>query len=201
MQHGKREIRYRDLKLKIGIGILIGIYWIGVFALVQNQNQNSNFETRIENKELIFYETKTAQESKSVDEILIEKANLIPFFYLSESDKYIATCIVAGEAEGENYEGKLAVAQVILNSMIYEDCGIENVKWKFDGWNPKLESKNPELWAECRRAVDAAFDDGDRVTDEFILWFYNRNAMYSRFHESQKWAIDIGNHSFFAPNW
>lgn len=201
-------------KLKIQIQILICILWTTFLILnfeLENQNQNLNLKMdkafmindiicHIDSKN--DYESKLAinKTSSSILDEMSNPQNLNPFFDLTNQEKYILTCIVAGEAEGEDYEGKLAVAQCLLDSIVYENCDPIDIKWKFDGYNSKLEKTNPILWKECSDAITEIFDYGNRICNDLILWFYNRNIMYSTFHESQKFLFTIGNHSFFTLN-
>ena len=46
-------------------------------------------------------------------------------------------------------------------------------------------------------AVSAVFDNGDFVTDEPILYFYNPSIVYSSWHEAQKYWKTLYNHKFF----
>ncbi len=145
------------------------------------------------------YKGKLIQDEYETEDAILESI-VVPINMLCEFDFHTATSIVAGEAKGEPYEGKLAVAQCIYDSMIYESTDVNGIKFKFDGWEPSLENSNPELWAECMQAVDDVFNQGIRVSDEPLLWFYNRNKMYSSFHESQTHVKTIGSHSFFTAN-
>lgn len=47
-------------------------------------------------------------------------------------------------------------------------------------------------------AVAAVFDAGDTVTTEPILFFYAPRRTVSKWHESQRFVIEIGGHRFFA---
>lgn len=75
---------------------------------------------------------------------------------------------VWGEARGESYEGKLAVANVICNRMRRQKVGASRVvlkAWQFSFWNTEDPSRdriseiNPEgdVWQECLRAAAAAY--------------------------------------------
>jgi len=83
---------------------------------------------------------------------------------------------VLGEAEGEPYAGKLAVAHVIVNRMRKGNLSVADTvlaPWQFSCWNPgdprKLfltnvilkEAKNvlPGLWEQCVQACEAAMNE------------------------------------------
>ena len=122
-------------------------------------------------------------------------------FNLTNEERHIIQCIVAGEAKGEPMEGKMAVAQCILNAMVKDDLSVREVqnRYQYSGWDDQLMVVNLDAWVEVCEAVSRVFDDGERVTDEFILWFYAPRIVRSSWHETQKFVIEIGGHRFFAP--
>lgn len=115
-----------------------------------------------------------------------------PHFYISDYERRIAECIVMGEAGGEPYEGQVLVAQCILNACIKDGLRPSDVRWlyKYSGWN---ESPTESV----KRAVSAVFDDGYKVTDEFILYFYAPKYSKGTWHETQCHVITVGGHKFF----
>lgn len=97
------------------------------------------------------------------------------------------------EAGGECYEGQMLVAQCILNAS--EKTGQrppEAVK------TFSYTRNRPEPTQSVEDAVAAVFDDGEAVTDELVLYFYNPALVRSDFHESQIFVIEVGGHRFFA---
>lgn len=123
------------------------------------------------------------------------------YYPVTEEEKYILYCTVAGEAGNQSFDGKAAVAQCLLNAMKKDGLTANEVikVYQYAGWNEELQYSNPEAWENCKLAVDAVFDVGFKLTDENILWFYNPDIVYSGFHESQKYVMTIGAHKFFAP--
>lgn len=127
-----------------------------------------------------------------------------PVFDLSEEERWTTCCMVAGEAEGESYEGQWAVAQCIYQACINDNLQPSEVKiqYQYSGWNETLEFDNPELWAQIEEVVSRVFDYGEMCVDDEILWFYApfwmKNGV-SKWHESQRFVIEIGGHRFFAP--
>ena len=130
------------------------------------------------------------------DVIIIETTSSNSYYPLTDEERHIVECLVAGEAGSESLEGQIAVAQCILNATIRSDISISEVKstYGYAGW-----SNSPESYPTVAQAVSAVFDSGEVVTDEFIVWFYNPAYGYSSFHEGQKFVIEIGGHRFFAP--
>lgn len=116
-----------------------------------------------------------------------------PVFRLSESERSMVEGIVMGEAGGESYEGQVLVAQCILNGSLKE--GLQpselRIRYQYSGWNAHVTDS-------VRKAVSAVFDYGFKVTEEEILYFYNPNMTYSRWHESMRYVLTEGNHKFFA---
>lgn len=122
-----------------------------------------------------------------------------PFFNLTEADRKTIQYIVAGEAKGEPMEGKMAVAQCILNGMVKSGWTAEKVRieYKYSGWDDELENTNSEAWAEVVEAVSRVFDDGELISDKPILYFYAPDITSSSWHESLNHAVTIGGHKFF----
>lgn len=127
-----------------------------------------------------------------------------PVFDLSEEERWTTCCMVAGEAEGESYEGQWAVAQCIYQACVNDNLQPSDVKiqYQYSGWNETLEFDNPELWTQIEEIVSRVFDYGEMCVDDEILWFYAPKWMKngtSGWHESQRFIVEIGNHRFFAP--
>lgn len=122
-----------------------------------------------------------------------------PFFNLTEADRKTIQYIVAGEAKGEPMEGKMAVAQCILHSMVKSNWSAERVRieYQYSGWDDELENVNPEAWVEVVEAVSRVFDDGELISDKPILYFYAPDITSSSWHESLNHAVTIEGHKFF----
>lgn len=114
-------------------------------------------------------------------------------YELTEDELYLLCGVVMAEAGGESYEGKMAVAQCLLNGC--ERSGIRPAQAVVDYQYAK---PNYSYTDECWEAVTAVFYEGQTVTDETILWFYAPARCTSRWHESQKFVTEIGGHRFFA---
>lgn len=133
-------------------------------------------------------ETKIEEE---LIETITEKTE--PVFYLSDYERWVAECIVMGESEGESYEGQVLVAQCLLNACLRDRLQPSEVreKYKYSGWNEE-PSEN------IKNVVNAVFDDGYKVTEEFILYFYAPKYSKGKWHETQRFIIEVGGHRFFA---
>lgn len=114
-------------------------------------------------------------------------------FYLSDYERRVVECIVMGESGAEPYKGQILVAQCILNGCKKEGVKPSSLrtKYKYSGWN-----SNPS--ESVKKAVSAVFDDGYKVTNECILYFYAPKYAKGRWHETQKFVCEVGGHRFFA---
>lgn len=122
-----------------------------------------------------------------------------PFYVITENDRYVIECIVAGEAKSEPTEGKMAVAQCLLNAMVKDGLSASDVRkeYQYSGWDDELKNLNPDCWTEVCEAVSRVFDDGEFVSENPILFFYAPKRVYSRWHESLNHAVTVGGHKFF----
>ena len=121
------------------------------------------------------------------------------FFNLTEAERKTIQYIVAGEAKGEPMEGKMAVAQCILNGMVKSGWSAERVRieYQYSGWDDELENVNPEAWAEVVEAVSRVFDDGELISDKPILYFYAPKYSDGKWHKTLEFAFEISGHRFF----
>lgn len=147
-------------------------------------------------------------EPEPVCEIENDIVKFEPYYSITDDDRYVIEHIVAGEAGHEPLLGKMAVAQCILNAMEQDGLTVSGVRetYQYSGrMKENFPTNYPEDWAEVQQAVWCVFDNGEKVTEENILWFYSPANMNggrggtSSFHESQKFVIEIGGHRFFAP--
>ena len=196
-----KEFVNRFLILVLGFEILTAIFIIGYRA--------TEIKTEIENPKLgrVFGDDIVASgwagsldsevQSQYLDLYMVEYDK--PFYPITEDDRYVIECIVAGEAKGEPSEGKMAVAQCLLNAMAKDGLSAPDVRkqYQYSGWDDELQNSNPECWAEVCEAVSRVFDDGEFVSENPILYFYAPELVYSSWHESLNHAVTIGCHKFF----
>lgn len=196
----KKFINY-FLILVLGFEILIAIFIIGYRA--------TEIKTEIENPDLGQVNgddiVATGWAGSLDSEVQAQYLDLYmveydkPFYTITENDRYVVECIVAGEAKGEPLEGKMAVAQCLLNAMVKDNLSASGAhkKYQYSGWDDELQDLNPDCWAEVCEAVSRVFDDGEFVSENPILYFYAPKRGYSRWHESLNHAVTIGGHKFF----
>ena len=217
----KNEIRY----MIAGIGLaLVGFAACGGFIYTQIQEYNSMMEQRRESEPVVKWVkcepigTTEIEYQKDDDVVIMEtivteiepepqiaeqelESTIVyePPFHLTEYETWFIECVVAGEAAGEPYEGKVAVAQCYFDAMLKDGLSATEVKsaYGYSGWNENLAKQDPKAYDEVKNAVMDVFYGGKFVTDKPILYFYNPAIVYSGWHESQNYAMTIGGHKFF----
>lgn len=124
----------------------------------------------------------------------------VPFIEISDNDRYIIECVVAGEAGGHSYELMKAVAQCMAVSMDIENMTADELRvaHQYSGWNPGLEQTDPAAWALVESAVSEIFDEGNFVTTSLIQYFYNPEHGGGGFHESMHYVMTIDGCRFFS---
>lgn len=177
--------------------------------------QNQPKEIEIENE--IFY---TVEPLHPVDISEVEKVNAnteieieneidVPYYTLTDYERFVAESIVAGEAGDRNFEGKLATASCLINAALKDNISVSEVRsqYRYNGWKDinKFESEclqaygNTKLSDEVRQAVAQVFDEG-KILNENILYFYNPNIVHSSFHENHtQYYFTIDEIKYFGP--
>lgn len=114
-------------------------------------------------------------------------------YSLSEDERYIVECLVMGESGYMSYELQVLTAQCILNACLESGLKPSSVMdvYQYYGWN-----NNPT--ESVKSAVKDVFDNGYRLTDEPILFFYAPHLCTSSWHESQRYILTQDGIRFFA---
>ena len=113
-------------------------------------------------------------------------------YELTDEERWEIASVVTGEARGEPYAGKLAVAQCILQAC--EDDTIRpSHAIKVYGYT----IARPQPTQEALDAVQAVFDFGQVATSEPIKYFYAPAITESVWHESLEYVMTINGHRFF----
>ncbi|KAA9004799.1 cell wall hydrolase [Paenibacillus spiritus] len=122
-------------------------------------------------------------------------------YSVSREDLLLLQRIVMAEAEGEPYIGKVAVANVVLNrlrSANFPDT-IRDVIYQKSQFSPvqngRLQRVKPN--ADSIRAVNEALSGVKAVTDDTYYFLSLRLAQDLTVHHTRKFAVTIGNHSFY----
>ena len=119
---------------------------------------------------------------------------------ISSKERDLIANIVHGESRGEPYEGKVAVASVILNRLDHPNFPktVEDVIYQknaFSCIDQKFSDIKPDQ--EAYKAVDDALSGNDPTQN--ALFFYNPRAASSKWMKNtyKSNTITIGNHVFF----
>jgi len=125
----------------------------------------------------------------------------IPSSTISAAEKDLMARLVAAEAKGEPYAGKVAVATVILNRLDNKDFpdSIKDVIYQKDNgyyaFTPVQNGTiNDSADADSKKAVTEAI--ASRGLGQGSLYFYNPKTSTSDWIFSRKVTIKIGNHTF-----
>ncbi|ASA26056.1 cell wall hydrolase [Paenibacillus donghaensis] len=122
-------------------------------------------------------------------------------YTVSDEDLLLLQKIVMAEAEGEPYQGKVAVANVVLNrlrSANFPDT-IYKVIYQKSQFSPvangRLKRVKPNK--DSVQAVNAALSGVKEVTDDTYFFLSLTLAQDLTVHHSQTYAKTIGNHTFY----
>ena len=180
------------VKARIILFVIIVVMIAMIVGCVSwNSNSKRTIERTIETKRTIEIESNKESDTNQA----IEPAKDEPIFYLTDYERWVVECVVMGESGGEPYEGQVLVAQCILNACLKDNIQPSEVRvnYKYSGWR---ESPSDSV----KRAVSAVFDEGYKITDEFILYFYAPKLCNSKWHETQIFVIECGGHRFFKED-
>jgi N-acetylmuramoyl-L-alanine amidase len=125
----------------------------------------------------------------------------LPETDITEEEKELLAKLVHAEAEGEPYEGKVAVATVVLNRVDSNEFpdSIKDVVYEVASghyaFSPVQNGEiNNEPSEESRNAVDEAL--AFRGQGKGSLFFYNPDTSSSSWITSTDTTLTIGNHVF-----
>ncbi|KKO51196.1 hypothetical protein XI25_28675 [Paenibacillus sp. DMB20] len=130
-----------------------------------------------------------------------QKAQATWEYALSAEELLLLQKIVMAEAEGEPYEGKVAVANVVLNrlrSANFPDT-IKDVIYQKHQFSPVANGRIRRVQPskETIRAVNAALHGHKAVKDDTYFFLSLTLAQDLTVHHSRTFAKKIGNHSFY----
>lgn len=122
-------------------------------------------------------------------------------YAVSEEELLLLQKIVMAEAEGEPYQGKVAVANVVLNrlrSANFPDT-IYKVIYQKSQFSPvangRLNRVKPN--EDSIKAVNAALSGVKEVPDDTYFFLSLKLAQDLTVHHSQEYVKTIGNHTFY----
>ena len=180
------------------LGVLaIGLLLLGILATAYTNNAQA-IKQDTETKQ-VYSCCEPDVDYESIDAMLDRITEQVPFIEISDDDRYIVECVVAGEAGGHSYELMKAVAQCMAISMDMRKMSADEVRQEhqYHGYDPELEQTDPSAWAMVCSAVSEIFDDGNFVVYEPIEYFYNPSYGGGDFHEKMDFIIEIEGVRFF----
>lgn len=134
-------------------------------------------------------------------EEIIEEEIVEPAISLSNEEKDLFARLVEAEAKGESYEGKVAVATVVLNRLESPEFpdSVTNVINEVVGsayaFSPVQNGEiNKPASDESKKAVDEALTRKDRLQD--CIYFYNPEIATDTWITTREVVTTIGNHVF-----
>lgn len=171
---------------------------------VQYDNSSS---AEIENDSQIEAETKTESQPTST----YRYANLVS---ITNDERYLAYCIIAGEVGPCSYKDKLYVAQCLYNAKVrckltagdHKGHSLFDIRSEygyagytdFNAFKQECINSGVTYYEDIIKAVNEVFDNFNMPSDEFVLYFYNPKKCKSGFHESQKFIEQTSAHKYFA---
>ena len=135
-------------------------------------------------------------------------ANLVS---LTNDERYLAYCIIAGEVGSCSYRDKLYVAECLYNakvrcklsghkyslSHVRSEYGYEGYK-DFNAFKQECINCGVNYYEDIVKAVNEVFDNFNMPSQEFVLFFH---AGYSKWHQNAKTIYlveDTGAHKYYA---
>ncbi|MEH7305899.1 cell wall hydrolase [Neobacillus drentensis] len=157
--------------------------WVYIQEMLQNPNQ-----------------PKVAAKKSSKPEIK-KKEKKKPAVTISNKEKDLFARLVEAEAKGESYEGKIAVATVVLNRVDSPDFPdtvtgvIKQVVGNTYAFSPVQNGEiNKPASNESKRAVEVALTREDRLNDS--IYFYNPKIAEDEWIRTRTVVKTIGDHVF-----
>lgn len=168
-------------------------------------DSESNAET--ENDSQVEAETKTESQPTST----YRYANLVS---ITNDERYLAYCIIAGEVGPCSYKDKLYVAQCLYNAKVrckltagdHKGHSLFDIRSEygyagytdFNAFKQECINSGVTYYEDIIKAVNEVFDNFNMPSQEFVLYFYNPKKAKSGFHESQKFIEQTSAHKYFA---
>lgn len=130
-----------------------------------------------------------------------EKSQATKQYNVSADDVLLLRKIVMAEAEGEPYQGKVAVANVVLNRLRSANFPntIKDVIFQKFQFSPVANGrfKRVQPNEDSIHAVNEALNGRKEVTDETCYFLSLKLADDLTVHHTRKLSKTIGNHSFY----
>jgi len=130
-----------------------------------------------------------------------EKAQATWQYNVTAEDVLLLQKIVMAEAEGEPYQGKIAVANVVLNRLRSANFPntIKKVIYQKHQFSPVANGRFDRVKPnrDCIRAVNEALSGKKAVTDDTYFFLSLKLAQDLTIHHTRTYEKRIGNHTFY----
>lgn len=130
---------------------------------------------------------------------------------LTNDERYLAYCIIAGEVGSCSYRDKLYVAECLYNakvrcklsdhkyslSHVRSEYGYEGYK-DFNAFKQECINCGVNYYEDIVKAINEVFDNFNMPSQEFVLFFHSG---YSKWHQNAKTIYlveDTGAHKYYA---
>jgi N-acetylmuramoyl-L-alanine amidase len=150
------------------------------------------------------FDAETVEDAQAAETLTLKKvevdtkeSSMTDHRFIREEEKKLLARLVHAEAEGEPFEGKVAVADVVLNRVEHEQFpdSIKEVIYQRNAFEPVQNgSINEPPNQEAIKAVEKALVDQEK--NQKLLYFYNPDTATSEWIFSRQVVKQIGNHSF-----
>ena len=176
-------------------------YGVTIAGIKQNNNRNDDMIYIGELLQIPEKPKVVASQSSVPKEESSEKVKEKPAVSISTKEKDLFERLVEAEAKGESYEGKVAVATVVLNRVDspHFPNNITDVITQEVGdsyaFSPVQNGEiNKPASNEAKKAVDAALTRKDRLNN--AIYFYNPEIATDDWIQTRKVVKTIDNHVF-----
>ncbi|GIO67863.1 cell wall hydrolase [Paenibacillus sp. JTLBN-2024] len=130
-----------------------------------------------------------------------ERAKATWQYNVTAEDVLLLQKIVMAEAEGEPYQGKIAVANVVLNRLRSANFPntIKKVIYQKHQFSPVANGRFDRVKPnrDCIRAVNEALNGKKAVTDDTYFFLSLKLAQDLTIHHTRTYEKRIGNHTFY----
>lgn len=170
--------------------------------------------------ESVQYDNNSNAETENVSQIeAIESQPTSTYRYanlvsLTNDERYLAYCIIAGEVGPCSYKDKLYVAQCLYNAKVrckltagdHKGHSLFDIRSEygyagytdFNAFKQECINSGVNYYEDIVKAVNEVFDNFNMPSQEFVLYFYNPKKSKGGFHESQKFIEQTYAHKYFA---
>lgn len=120
-------------------------------------------------------------------------------YKITDSERELISKLIVTESRGEPLEGKMAVAQVVLDRWLTTGGSIEEIIYAPNQFAEPYSGSTDEF-PDCRLATSLVFDMGYRIFDTTTLYFFNPETSdpkaMAQIRQNSQYLDTIGNHEF-----